>query len=137
HVSDSVRVWAMAAKLAVELVAAGEVVPLLEKDEDGNAYARWGIANASAETRERIRMLADTLPIAGHTLVVDAGQSHEMAKGRRRNRRRAKRKYVTPETTIWDSEALIQAFLDTVADAICREASPSSARDRPRKENRL
>lgn len=137
HVSDSVRVWAMAAKLAVELVAAGEVVPLLEKDEDGNAYARWGIANASADTRERIRMLADTLPIAGHSLVVDAGQNHEMAKGRRRNRRRAKRKYVTPETTIWDSEALVQAFLDTVADAICREASPSSARDRPRKENRL
>lgn len=137
HVSDSVRVWAMAAKLAVELVAAGEIVPLLEKDDEGNAYARWGIANASADTRERIRMLADVLPIAGHALVVDEGQDHEMAKGRRRNRRRAKRKYVTPETTIWDSEALIQAFLDTVADAMCREASPSGSKERPRKDNRL
>lgn len=137
HVSDSVRVWAMAAKLAVELVAAGEIVPLLEKDDEGNAYARWGIANASADTRERIRMLADVLPIAGHALVVDEGQDHEMAKGRRRNRRRAKRKYVTPETTVWDSEALIQAFLDTVADAMCREASPSGSKERPRKDNRL
>jgi len=137
HVSDSVRVWAMAAKLAVELVAAGEIVPLLEKDEEGNAYARWGIANASADTRERIRMLADALPIAGHALVVEEGQEHEMAKGRRRNRRRAKRKYVTPETTIWESEALIQAFLDTVADALCREASPSGSKERPRKDNRL
>lgn len=137
HVSDSVRVWAMAAKLAVELVAAGEIVPLLEKDADGNAYARWGIANASADTRERIRMLADALPIAGHALVVDEGQDHEMAKGRRRNRRRAKRKYVTPETSVWESEALIQAFLDTVADAMCREASPSSSKERPRKDNRL
>lgn len=139
RVSDSVRVWAMAAKLAVELVVAGEIVPLLEKDagDDGAAHARWGIANASAETRERIRMLADALPIAGHALVVEAGQDHEAAKGRRRNRRRAKRKYVTPDTTIWDSEALILAFLDTVADAICREAEPSSSRERPRKENRM
>lgn len=140
RVSDSVRVWAMAAKLAVELVVAGEIVPLLERGDgpdDEAAYARWGIANASAATRDRIRMLAEALPIAGHALVLEAGQEHDLAKGRRRNRRRAKRKYVTPDTTIWDGEALIQEFLDCVADTICREADPSNARERPKKENRL
>lgn len=136
RVSDSVRVWAMAAKLAVELVAAQEVVPLLVFDEHGKAHSRWGIANASAETRDRIHKLAAALPIAGHSLILDAGQKHEQARARRKNRRRRKRRVVTPDTTIWSAEGLIQAFLDAVADAMCREAMPSSSRDRPRKDNR-
>lgn len=139
RVSDSVRVWAMASKLALELIVAGEIVPLLEKldkSDPPRSFARWGIANASADTRDRIRALAQALPIAGHSLVVDPGQDHEAAKGRKRNRRRAKRKIVTPATTIWDAEALIRAFLDAVADAVCRESEPSSSKDKPKKDNR-
>ena len=137
RVSDSVRVWAMAAKLAVELIASQQLVPLLHPgDETRGPYARWGIANASSETRERIRQLADALPIAGHALVMEPGQATEPTKTRKKNRRRRRRKLVSEDTTVWNAESLIQAFLDAVADAISREAMPSSSKDRPRKDNR-
>lgn len=136
RVSDSVRVWALAAKLAVELVASEQIVPLLEQDEEGKPFARWGIANASAETRDRIRKLAEAMPIAGHTLVLESGQKHESVKNKKKSRRRRKRKPVSPQTRVWDPEQLIQSFLDTVADAMCREAMPSTSKDRPRKDNR-
>lgn len=136
RVSDSVRIWSMAAKLAVELVAAERIVPLLDRDDDNKPFARWGITTASIEVRERVEALARMMPIAGHSLVQDAGQAHESVKARKKSRRRRKRKPVSPETTIWQPEALILEFLDAVADAIAREAMPSTSRDRPRKDNR-
>ena len=136
RVSDSVRVWSMAAKLAVELIARGHIVPLIDRSDSDKPYARWAIANMTPETRERIVALENALPIAGHSLVLDDGGDHESAKKKRKNRRRRKRKPVTPETSVWKQSSLIRAFLDAVADAMSREALPSTSKDRPRKDNR-
>ena len=137
RVSDSVRVWSLAAKLAVELLAQGHMVPLLDRGDKGTRpHARWAIANMTPETRERILMLEQALPIAAHSLVLDDGQEHDAAKKKRKNRRRRKRKPVTPSTRVWRPSSLLRAFLDAVADAMCREALPSTSKDRPRKDNR-
>ena len=52
-VSDSVRIWAMASKLAVEMVAAGEMVPLSETNEKGQLVARWGMTGKAPALRHR------------------------------------------------------------------------------------
>lgn len=136
RVSDSVRIWSMAAKLGVELVAAGHMVPILDRNDKDHPYARWAITSMTPETRQRIRALEEALPIAAHSLVLDDGQGHESARRKRKNRRRRQRKVVTPDTTVWKGEVLLRLFLDSVADALVREASPSTSRDRPRKDNR-
>jgi hypothetical protein len=136
RVSDSVRVWSLAAKLAVELVARGHMVPVLDRGDKDVPYARWAITSMTAQTRERLAHLERALPIAAYALVLKDGQTHENARRKRRNRRRRKRKPVTPETMVWRPSALLRSFLDSVADAIVRDAAPSTARDRPKKDNR-
>ena len=117
HVSDSVYAWTRAAKLAVELVARGHIVPLIDHNHKGKAYARWAVASMTVETRERIRSLESALPTAGHCLVQDAGVQPQQERGGKRTRRR-KRWPVTEDTRIWDAPDLLRAFLDAVADAI-------------------
>lgn len=136
RVSDSVRAWALAAKLAVELIASGQIVPLLERGPREQVLARWASTNLSADTRERLRRIEEAMPIAGHCLVQEEGAEGDRRGRRRKNRRRRRRKPVTERTTIWEPGMLVRAFLDSVADAMCREASPSTARDKPRKDNR-
>lgn len=135
RISDSMRAWTMAAKLAVELVARGHVVPLIDYNDTGKPYARWAVASMTAETRERMALLEQMLPIAGHALVRNDGQEHDDASQKKKNRRR-KRKPVSPETTVWAPGVLLRSFLDAVADAAIRDASPSTSKDRPRKDNR-
>ncbi len=135
RVSDSVRAWTYAAKLSVELVANGHFVPLIDRNDADVPYARWAVTNMTAETRERIAAIERAMPIAGHALVRSGGQDHEDAK-KKKNRRRRKRRPVTVDTTVWSPPSLVRAFLDAVADAICREALPSTSKDRPRKDNR-
>lgn len=136
RVSDSVRVWSLAAKLAVELVARGHMVPLLDRADKDVPWARWAITNMTADTRDRIAALERAMPIAAYSLVLSDGQAHEVARRKRKNRRRRKRKPVTPETMIWKPSTLLRSFMDSVADAIAREAAPSTAKDKPRKDNR-
>ncbi len=136
HVSDSVRIWALAAKLAVELVAAGHVVPLIDRGSRDVPVARWAITTMTPETRDRIAALERALPIAAHALVLDDGVAQDPNRRKRRNRRRRKRKPVSEATTVWRPDVLLRLFLDAVADALVRDAAPSTARDRPRKDNR-
>ena len=136
RVSDSLRAWSMAAKLAVELVASEHVLPLLDRNDKDQLYARWAITNLTPQTRERIARLERSLPLAAHCLVYNEGQPVESRQKRKKNRRRRKRKPVTEATTTWRPDVLLRAFLDAAADALCREALPSTAKDRPRKDNR-
>ena len=134
RVSDSMRVWTLAAKLAVELVARGHFVPVIDHAPNGRTYARWAVAAMTAETRDRISALERALPLAGHTLLLDEGEDSDEPRDKRQRRR--KRKPVGDDTRVWSRPALLRAFLDAVADAMCREALPSTSRDRPRKDNR-
>jgi superfamily II DNA or RNA helicase len=90
----------------------------------------------SSASRERLALLENALPVAAHAVVLNGGQTADAPRRRSRNRRRRRRKLVTAETTMWRPDALLRAFLDAAADAMCRDALPSSSKDRPRKDNR-
>ena len=92
--SDAVLGWSVAAKLALELVAAGHLVPGVEVTAvPGEVRARW---RTVAGSDGRVRALAEALPVAGYALRTPAGDA-------------------------WTAEALLLAFLDAVADACARE----------------
>ncbi len=91
--SASVLGWSVAAKLALELVSAGRVVPVLRPGGDpGEAIAAWRVATADDP---RLAELADAMPVAAHAL------------------RR-------PSGALWSAQELVAAFLDAVADACAR-----------------
>lgn len=136
RVSDSVRIWALAAKLAVELVASGQMVPLIDRGTKDQPTSRWAVTAMTPETRERIAALERAMPIAAWSLVLEDGQAQDPSRKKRRNRRRRRRKPVTTDTTVWRPDVLLRSFMDSVADALVREAAPSTSRDRPRKDNR-
>jgi hypothetical protein len=94
---DSLLAWSVAAKLALELVAAGHVVPVLRAAGPGRAVAHWRLAGAADG---RLGALAEAFPVAGHALRRDED-----------------------EGTIWSAAELLGAFCDAVADACARTGS--------------
>ncbi len=92
--SASVLAWSVASKLALELVAAGRLLPTLRPAEvPGTAIASWRVA---APVDGRLEQLAAGLPVAAHALRRPAGG-------------------------LWEPLELLRAFLDAVADACARE----------------
>ena len=92
--SAAVLGWSVAAKLALELVAAGRLVPTLRPGSDPTeAIASWRVATADDR---RLADLADALPISAHALRRSSG-------------------------ALWSAQELLAAFLDAVADACARE----------------
>jgi superfamily II DNA or RNA helicase len=92
--SDAVLAWSVAAKLALELVAAGRLLPAFRTtDTPGTGRAHWRVA---APNEARITRLAHALPVAAHALRAGDGQ-------------------------LWPAEDLLLAFADGVADACARE----------------
>jgi superfamily II DNA or RNA helicase len=92
--SASVLAWSVAAKLALELVAAGRVLPAFRPaDTPGNGVAFW---RAAAATDPRPAQLAAAMPLAAY--------------GVRR-----------PSGELWRAPDLLEAFLDAVGDACARE----------------
>jgi superfamily II DNA or RNA helicase len=90
----SVLGWSAAAKLALELVAAGRILPTFRPAASpGTGLGSWRVAAAGDP---RIAQLAATLPVAAHAL------------------RR-------PDGQLWAPEELLLAFVDAVADACARE----------------
>lgn len=126
----------MAAKLAVELVASEQFVPLLERNNKKNLVARWTVISMTSETRERMAQIEASMPMAAHCLLLSDGAGKGEKKRWTKNRRGHKRRPVGPKTTIWRPDALLRAFLDAAADALCRDACPSTSKDKPRKDNR-
>jgi superfamily II DNA or RNA helicase len=90
----SVLGWSVAAKLGLELVAAGRLLPDLEPGErPREGRAAWRVA---APADPRPAQLAAALPIAAHALRDPAGE-------------------------LWSAVNLVHAFLDAVADTCARE----------------
>jgi hypothetical protein len=90
----SVLAWSVAAKLALELVAAGRLLPTFRvADTPGSGRAHWRVPVPS---EPRLARLAAAMPIAAHAL------------------RRPHGELTTPDE-------LLLAFLDAVADACARE----------------
>lgn len=98
--SDSVLAWSAAAKLALELVAAGRVVPTLRAAGDVGV-ASWRLAVAGDR---RFADLAAALPPAAHALRTDED-----------------------DEAVWSAVALLTAFGDAVADTCARRGAPRSS----------
>ncbi len=92
--SASMLAWSVAAKLALELVAAGRVLPTFRPTADpAQGRASWTVV---APNDPRPTRLAAAMPIAAHALRRSGGQ-------------------------LAPAEELVRAFLDAVADACARE----------------
>ncbi|MCB9679699.1 MAG: DEAD/DEAH box helicase [Alphaproteobacteria bacterium] len=101
-VSDSLRCWAYAAKLALELSAEQRVVPSVR-----NGEARWAALLSREIDRERFEALVDALPVVSR-----AAPTRERGQLRLLTSRHAAR-----------------AFLDSAVDGLYRQnAYPGSAR---------
>jgi superfamily II DNA or RNA helicase len=107
--SASVLSWSAAAKLALELVAAGRIVPVLRADDERRATAYW---RAAPIADGRLETLAEAMPLAAHAL-------------RREDDDRA----------VWEPLALVTAFCDAVAD-VCGRAGQRPERDHRRRVTR-
>jgi superfamily II DNA or RNA helicase len=92
--SPSVLAWSVAAKLALELVAAGRMLPTFRvADTPGAGRAHWRV---TVPNEPRVARLAAAMPVAAHAL------------------RR-------PHGELTAPDELLLAFLDAVADACARE----------------
>ena len=99
---DSVLAWSVAAKLALEHVAAGHLVPTLRAAGPGEGIAHWRLASVDDG---RLSGLAAAFPPAAHALRRDED-----------------------DDTVWPGPELLAAFCDAVADGCARTSgSPSGA----------
>ncbi|MEX2619918.1 MAG: DEAD/DEAH box helicase [Egibacteraceae bacterium] len=108
---DSLRAWALAARLGVGAVASRRLAPTLTRAEDGTVFGAWKAwPGPDSEHEALVGWLAAAMPPSGHVLADGID-------------------------TVWDAAALLCAFLDAVADLAARSANPSPSGTRPR--NRL
>ncbi|MEX0592524.1 MAG: SNF2-related protein [Nitriliruptoraceae bacterium] len=89
----SVVAWGIAAKWALEVVAAGRIVPAMSSADDPRHGVAWWRASLVGD--DRLDALADALPVEAFATVGDNG-------------------------VIWTSRDLLVAFCDAVADACGR-----------------
>lgn len=110
----SIATWALASKLALDLVSRERVVPTVVR-QDGKIQARWGAALAASEEGSRVAALARSMSPAAHAVPApgEAGRA------------------------VWTPEALLRVFLDVAVDALVRSAGRApalvSVPKRPRK----
>jgi superfamily II DNA or RNA helicase len=104
--SDSVLAWSVAAKLALEQVAAGHLVPVLRPAGEDQAITYWRLVGAGDG---RLAGLARVMPPAAHALRRDED-----------------------DQTIWTAVDLLAAFGDAVADACARTLDGTPAVPRRR-----
>ena len=88
--SDAILAWSAAAKLALEFVVAGRIVPSFRPRPEGDGVALW---RASPPPDDRLTLLADGMPLTAFGL-------------RRRD----------DDRSVWQPHALLTRFCDAVAD---------------------
>ena len=95
----SVASWALASKLAIELVARERVIPTIAR-RGGAIEARWAAALSAGEDAARVAAVARSMPPAAHAVPVAGGGALD----------------------VWAPEALLRAYLDAVVDGLVRGA---------------
>jgi superfamily II DNA or RNA helicase len=93
----SVAIWALASKLAMELIARERVVPTVAH-RNGRLEARWAAALSASEDAAKVLALSRSFPPAAHAVPVQTGAALE----------------------VWSADALLRAYLDAVVDAVVR-----------------
>jgi superfamily II DNA or RNA helicase len=95
----SVAAWALASKLAMDLVARERVVPTISR-RGGRIEARWAAALAASDDAAKVAALAKSMPPAAHAVPAAGDRSG----------------------AVWAPDALVRAYLDAVVDALVRAA---------------
>ncbi len=103
-VTSSVRAWAAAARLAVDLVARGRLLPSVTPE----GHDAWRVGPLDPADAARCRLLADALPPAAHAQVFAGSRP----------------------ARVRSPAALIDAFHDAVADLLPRTAAAPMAAGR-------
>ncbi len=112
--SGSIATWALASKLALDLVSRERVVPTVARREAA-VEARWGAALSAAEDASQVAAIARSMPPSAHAVSAPGGRDRE----------------------VWAPEALLRAFLDAAVDALVRAARGAPdlpAPERPRRK---
>ncbi len=109
--SGSVAAWALASKLALNLLSRERVVPTIAR-QGGHIVARWGAALSLPEDASQLAALARSMPPAAHAVPAPRGGPHD----------------------VWAPEALLRAFLDDTIDALVRlhRGDPEAPAARPK-----
>jgi superfamily II DNA or RNA helicase len=100
EMEPSLGSYALASKLALELVARERIVPSIRREGDSHE-ARWAVALAAPADAARARAIANAMPPSAHAVPVSARAARE----------------------VWAPHALLVRFFDDVADALVREAA--------------
>ena len=106
----SVAVWSLAAKLALDLVARGRIVPRIHPAGAANR-ATCGVSLAVPQDAERFNLLVRAFPLAAHAVAMPVTDAT-----RKRKTKASDDRYV------WSAEALLDQFLNAAADALVRES---------------
>jgi superfamily II DNA or RNA helicase len=117
----SVATWSAAAKLALDLVARGRVIPTIEQ-RNSHTEARWRASILLGEDADRFARLANSFPPAAHAIPATAGRRG------RRSQARSER--------VWTPDALLEHFLNACADALMRTSAATRAQPRASWEQR-
>jgi superfamily II DNA or RNA helicase len=101
----SVGVWSLAAKLALDLVARGRIVPRVQSVAT-EQHVGCGVSLAIPQDAERFNALVRAFPLAAHAVAMSPGKPKDSA----------------AERHVWSAEALLDQFLNAAADALVRSA---------------
>ena len=106
---QSVKAWAQAAKLALELCGREQIVPTIRLDDRRVPRAVWAVPLQRPADRERRNQLADSLPPSAWTTFADSTSRPPRS---------------------FSPSSLIDAFLDAAADSLVRQVSAGAQRSR-------
>jgi SNF2 family DNA or RNA helicase len=114
----STAAWALASKLALELVVRERVVPTITR-RHGRIEARWAAALSASDDATHVAALARSMPPAAHAVPAPNGGPFD----------------------VWAPDALLRAYLDAVVDTLVRQAQngpslPAGKKRPPRNDER-
>ncbi|MET0384784.1 MAG: DEAD/DEAH box helicase [Polyangiales bacterium] len=95
----SMASWALASKLAFELVAHEQIVPTITRVQ-GRIEARWAAALVHADAAAKLDAIARSMPPAAHAVPIGRGD----------------------DGAVWSPHAATRAYVDAVVDALVRAA---------------
>ena len=109
----SIAIWALASKLALDLVGRERVAPIIVR-HGGTLQARWGAALSAPEDSAQVAALARSMPHSAHAVPAPGGGTRE----------------------VWAPEALLRAFLNAAVDALVRMARGAPQLPAPKRPRR-
>ena len=116
----SIGTWALASKLALDLVSRERAVPIVVR-KSGTLQARWGASLSGSEDAAQVVAIARSMPPSAHAVPAPGGGMLD----------------------VWAPEALLRAFLDATVDALVRTArgapelpAPEPSRGRRRRKDK-